>query len=102
MSQKSSNVGLGSLNTDLRKRHFLLMLSSAALCQVYDSIFRKLKGHTPSVFTLAHVSDTEDLPMARVKFNVNTEYAYIQNFKVLQSQHLAILHIYIHFKKLKL
>jgi RP/EB family microtubule-associated protein len=23
--------------------------------------------------------------MARVKFNVNTEYAYIQNFKVLQS-----------------
>ena len=23
--------------------------------------------------------------MARVKFNVNTEYAYIQNFKILQS-----------------
>jgi RP/EB family microtubule-associated protein len=26
-----------------------------------------------------------DVPMSRVKFNVNTEYAYIQNFKVLQS-----------------
>lgn len=41
--------------------------SSAALCQVYDSIFL-------------------DLPMSRVKFNVNTEYAYIQNFKILQSR----------------
>ena len=28
-----------------------------------------------------------DLPMARVKFNVNTEYQYISNFKVLQSMH---------------
>lgn len=26
-----------------------------------------------------------DVPMSRVKFNVNTEYAYLQNFKVLQS-----------------
>lgn len=26
-----------------------------------------------------------DVPMSRVKFNVNSEYAYIQNFKVLQS-----------------
>jgi hypothetical protein len=40
--------------------------NSAALCQVYDSIFL-------------------DVPMSRVKFNVNSEYAYIQNFKVLQS-----------------
>ncbi|KUI59271.1 Microtubule integrity protein mal3 [Cytospora mali] len=40
--------------------------TGAALCQVFDSIFR-------------------DLPMSRVKFNVNTEYAYIQNFKVLQN-----------------
>ena len=40
--------------------------TSAALCQVFDSIFL-------------------DVPMSRVKFNVNTEYAYIQNFKVLQS-----------------
>jgi hypothetical protein len=38
----------------------------AALCQVYDSIYL-------------------DVPMSRVKFNVNSEYAYIQNFKVLQS-----------------
>lgn len=28
---------------------------------------------------------TVDVPMSRVKFNVNTEYAYLQNFKVLQS-----------------
>ncbi len=25
--------------------------------------------------------------MSRVKFNVNTEYAYLQNFKILQSTH---------------
>ncbi|KIV88070.1 hypothetical protein PV10_09000 [Exophiala mesophila] len=40
--------------------------TGAALCQLYDSIFL-------------------DIPMARVKFNVNTEYAYIQNFKILQN-----------------
>jgi len=40
--------------------------TGAALCQVYDSIFM-------------------DVPMSRVKFNVNTEYAYIQNFKILQN-----------------
>jgi len=38
----------------------------AALCQIFDSIYL-------------------DIPMARVKFNVNTEYAYLQNFKILQS-----------------
>ncbi|KAI9858739.1 MAG: hypothetical protein M1824_004159 [Vezdaea acicularis] len=26
-----------------------------------------------------------DVPMSRVKFNVNTEYAYLQNFKILQN-----------------
>lgn len=41
-------------------------VSSAALCQVFDSIFM-------------------NLPMSRVKFNANTEYQYVQNFKVLQS-----------------
>ncbi|MCJ1478247.1 hypothetical protein MMC13_006924 [Lambiella insularis] len=40
--------------------------TGAALCQIYDSIF-------------------QDVPMARVKFNVNTEYAYLQNFKILQN-----------------
>ncbi|KAI0149454.1 microtubule integrity protein mal3 [Pestalotiopsis sp. IQ-011] len=40
--------------------------TGAALCQVFDSIFL-------------------DVPMSRVKFNVNTEYAYITNFKVLQN-----------------
>lgn len=39
----------------------------AALCQVFDSIFL-------------------DLPMHRVKFNANTDYQYVQNFKILQSQ----------------
>ncbi|CAF9909022.1 hypothetical protein IMSHALPRED_007568 [Imshaugia aleurites] len=40
--------------------------TGAALCQIYDSIF-------------------QDLPMGRVKFSVNTEYAYLQNFKILQN-----------------
>ncbi|KAL2752907.1 hypothetical protein ACRALDRAFT_1052679 [Sodiomyces alcalophilus JCM 7366] len=40
--------------------------TGAALCQVFDSIFT-------------------DVPMHRVKFNVNSEYAYIQNFKILQN-----------------
>ncbi|EEH44662.2 microtubule-binding protein BIM1 [Paracoccidioides brasiliensis Pb18] len=42
------------------------MSYEAALCQVFDSIYM-------------------DVPMSRVKFNVNTEYAYLQNFKVLQN-----------------
>ncbi|KAF5015061.1 hypothetical protein F66182_13739 [Fusarium sp. NRRL 66182] len=40
--------------------------TGAAFCQIFDSIFM-------------------DVTMNRVKFNVNTEYAYLQNFKVLQS-----------------
>ncbi|KAK6838056.1 hypothetical protein PG990_014600 [Apiospora arundinis] len=40
--------------------------TGAAICQVFDSIFM-------------------DIPMSRVKFNVNAEYAYLQNFKVLQN-----------------
>ncbi|OCK96059.1 uncharacterized protein K441DRAFT_658132 [Cenococcum geophilum 1.58] len=40
--------------------------TGAALCQVFDSIYY-------------------DVPMARVKFNANTEYAYLQNFKILQN-----------------
>ena len=42
------------------------LLRSAALCQVYDSIFL-------------------DLPMARVKFDAKTEYAYLENFKILSN-----------------
>ena len=42
--------------------------NSAALCQVFDSIYM-------------------DLPMSKVKFNATGEYAYVQNFKVLQSAH---------------
>ena len=40
--------------------------TGAALYRIYDSIFM-------------------DLPMSRVEFNVNTEYAYLQNFKMLQN-----------------
>ncbi|KAG5952909.1 hypothetical protein E4U53_007604 [Claviceps sorghi] len=40
--------------------------TGAALCQVFDSIYM-------------------DLPMSRVKFNANGEWAYVQNFKILQS-----------------
>jgi hypothetical protein len=44
---------------------------SAALCQIFDSIYL-------------------DIPMSRVKFNVNTEYAYLQNFKILQSKEYLV------------
>jgi len=40
--------------------------TGAALCQVFDSIYM-------------------DVPMSKVRFNVNTEYAYLQNFKILQN-----------------
>ncbi|KAI5370671.1 putative microtubule-associated protein RP/EB [Septoria linicola] len=40
--------------------------TGAALCQIYDSIFL-------------------DVPMSRVKFNVNAEYAYLENFKILSN-----------------
>jgi len=40
--------------------------TGAALTQVFDSIYG-------------------DVPMHKVKFNVNTEYAYLNNFKVLQN-----------------
>ncbi|KAH6606866.1 eb1-like domain-containing [Trichoderma cornu-damae] len=43
--------------------------TGAALCQVFDSIFM-------------------DVPMSKVKFNVSGDYAYIQNFKVLQNTFL--------------
>ncbi|KAI4125999.1 MAG: hypothetical protein LQ338_003981 [Usnochroma carphineum] len=40
--------------------------TGAALCQIYDSIYK-------------------DFPLSRVKFDANTEYAYLQNFKHLQA-----------------
>lgn len=42
------------------------IIHSAALCQIYDSIFL-------------------DLPMSRVKFNATTEYQYLENFKILSN-----------------
>ena len=56
-----------SLDLMIRCRRLILRSFRAALCQVFDSIYM-------------------DIPMSRVKFNVNGEYAYIQNFKVLQSK----------------
>ena len=40
--------------------------TGAAFCQIYDSIFL-------------------DLPMSRVKFNANSEYQYLENFKILSN-----------------
>ncbi|TWU73183.1 hypothetical protein ED733_003954 [Metarhizium rileyi] len=40
--------------------------TGAALCQVFDSIYG-------------------DVPMSKVKFNANGEWAYVQNFKILQN-----------------
>lgn len=42
------------------------MGTGSAICQIFDSIYG-------------------DVPMGRVKFNVNTEYAYLANFKILQN-----------------
>jgi len=35
-----------------------------------------------------------DIPMSRVKFNVNSEYAYVQNFKILQSTPAQLSHLF--------
>jgi hypothetical protein len=60
--------------------------SSAALCQVFDSIF--CKSHRPGMIPADSNQRADDVPMSRVKFNANTEYAYLQNFKILQSTSL--------------
>lgn len=44
--------------------------NSAALCQVFDSIYL-------------------DVPMSKVKFNASGDWAYVQNFKILQSTFCA-------------
>ncbi|KAF2758050.1 hypothetical protein EJ05DRAFT_493018 [Pseudovirgaria hyperparasitica] len=52
-----------------RTRAPLTQKHRAAFCQIMDSIY----------------PNSVDVPMSRVKFNVNTEYAYLQNFKILQN-----------------
>ena len=42
-------------------------------------------------------SRSVDVPMSRVKFNINTEYAYIQNMKILQSTSTVFLTSLKHF-----
>lgn len=73
----------------------------AALCQIFDSIFRECR---PAAIRPGHVALTVllvDVPMSRVKFNVNTEYAYLQNFKILQSNSLSLpTHLSTHTRHL--
>lgn len=38
------------------------------------------------------LTPADDVPMSRVKFNANTEYAYLQNFKILQSTSIPSMH----------
>ncbi|KAJ5103437.1 hypothetical protein N7532_003966 [Penicillium argentinense] len=51
----------------------------------YDRPKPLLPQRTPPADDLIFDSIFMDVPMSRVKFNVNTEYAYLQNFKVLQN-----------------
>lgn len=63
-------------------------LCRAALCQVFDSIYSKSPSISlPQARLAPRLTNSflVDVPMSRVKFNVNTEYAYLQNFKILQS-----------------
>lgn len=78
---------------------YFALWDRAAFCQIFDSIF---SSFPPSLLldaeryyretSLLKEINTDvlrrivDVPMNRVKFNVNTEYAYLQNFKVLQSK----------------
>ena len=77
---KARNCGMLCANKTVRR---------AALCQVFDSIFCKptlqpVMLRIPNEIWLTYLG-VDDVPMARVKFNANTEYAYLQNFKILQS-----------------
>ena len=54
------------MSDERKERPLNTSCPSAAFCQIYDSIFL-------------------DLPMSRVKFNVNAEYAYLENFKILSN-----------------
>ncbi|TGO45814.1 hypothetical protein BCON_0363g00030 [Botryotinia convoluta] len=65
-TDKSSWHGLTTCYNLISQKLNNVAPGNAALCQVFDSIFL-------------------DVPMSKVKFNVNTEYAYLQNFKVLQN-----------------
>ena len=56
--------------------HYVRYMTVSSVCLHSTLIVQSLKAKQASA---------EDLPMSRVKFNVNTEYAYLQNFKILQS-----------------
>lgn len=60
------------------------LFHSAVYCQILDSIFRMYPLITADRAD-ADAPFAVDVPMSRVKFNANTEYQYLQNFKVLQS-----------------
>jgi hypothetical protein len=64
-----------------------LTISSAVYCQIFDSIYRRCPPNHFCILRPWRLTQSPvDVPMARVKFNVNNEYAYIQNFKILQSK----------------
>lgn len=69
--------------------HHELIIFRAAFCQIFDSIF----SESPRIYVVRELIRVVDIPMARVKFNVNTEYAYLQNFKILQSVFSLFLYL---------
>lgn len=51
--------------------------------RVYNPVVMRLPESSANS---PNIALTVDVPMNRVKFNVNTEYNYLNNFKVLQSE----------------
>lgn len=92
MSPKSSNVGQGKFLTSGPTNEppgldgWLLVCLAEQRCARYMTAFIVQQLHKTVRVLLHHWRSTEDLPMSRVKFNVNTEYAYLQNFKLLTSE----------------
>ena len=61
----------------------------APFCQIYDSVFRKhIQNHANQRLPADRLA--VDLPMSRVKFNVNTDYAYLENFRILSSTRASV------------
>ena len=94
MSRKWSNAEQGMSALDLDPVNplpvqptegYKLTYWPAQLCARFTIAFSVRKSAAVKRLKLQTSPESEDLPMSRVKFNVNTEYAYLQNFKILQS-----------------